>query len=258
MKEKLTVVKLGGNCMDDQHLLQMFLQKFAELPGRKLLVHGGGKIATELGHRLNIPLQMIDGRRVTDSDTLGVVTMVYAGLLNKKLVALLHALHCNAFGFCGADGNFIRAVKRNSIPVDYGFVGDPSDVDCDLLNALLQSALVPVISPVTHDGNGQLLNTNADTVASVIASAMSEHYEVHLLFAFDKTGVLSDPANDASVIRTLTEAQLSRLKEDGKIHSGMIPKLKAGFSALNSGASVVTIQHVSSLNTNQPVTKLHL
>ncbi len=258
MNEKLTIVKLGGNCMDDEHLLSVFLSQFTALPGNKILVHGGGKVATKLGNQLNIPVEMIEGRRVTTKATLDVVTMVYAGLLNKNIVARLQSLNCNAFGLCGADGNFIVANKRSEIPVDYGFVGDPVTVNSELLNMLLSSSYIPVIAPITHDSKGQLLNTNADTIASVVASALSNVYNVHLLFAFDKPGVLSDPQNDSSLIESLSQSELAAMKDNRTIHSGMLPKLKAGFSALESGVSKVTVQHISSLNINSVATELQL
>lgn len=256
MKEKLTIVKLGGNCMDEESLLSVFLSKFAALPGNKILVHGGGKIATSLGKQLNIPVEMIEGRRVTTKATLEVVTMVYAGLLNKNIVARLQSLNCNAFGLCGADGNLIVANKRGEIPIDYGFVGDPVSVNSNLLKLLLSSSYVAVIAPITHDSTGQLLNTNADTIASVVACSLSDVYDVHLLFAFDKKGVLNNATDDSSVIRSLQKSDFVRMKSNGQIHSGMLPKLDAGFKAINSGVAKVTLQHVSSLNSDSPVTQL--
>lgn len=258
MKEQLTIVKLGGNCMDDQSLLHSFLRNFTELPGTKILVHGGGKIASQLGKKLGIPVQMIDGRRVTDTQTLDLITMVFAGLLNKKIVAHLQSLGCNAMGLSGADGNLVQSRKRSAVPVDFGFAGDPQAVNCGLLNNMRISGLTPVIAPVTHDGMGQLLNTNADTIASVIASSLSAYYDVHLLFAFDKNGVLENPADDSSVVSSLSKSDFVELKENGKIHNGMLPKLRAGFDALEKGVLRVTLQHVTALRHDSPATQLTL
>lgn len=250
MKDKLTIVKLGGNCMDDEKAMQLFLEGFAAIEGKKILVHGGGKLATRIAEQLGVQSKMIDGRRVTDEHMLDVTIMVYTGLINRKIVAALQTLQVNAIGFSGADGNLIRSGKRSAVPVDYGFVGDPTEVNTSLLEMLLGKNIVPVISPITHDGKGQLLNTNADTVASVIASALSLHLDVHLIFAFDKKGVLENVADENSVIRKLSAQQLLTLQQDGKIHSGMLPKLKAGFDALNGNVSNVTIAHLHALQSN--------
>lgn len=258
MKTKLSVIKLGGNCMDDPSQLREFLEQFAEIDGPKILVHGGGKIATTLANKLGIETRMVEGRRVTDNDMVDLITMVYAGLLNKKLVAHLQLLGCRSIGLCGADGNLIRSEKRNPFPIDYGFVGDPQAVNDDLLFDLLDKGYVPVIAPVTHDAHGQLLNTNADTVASVIASSLSELFNVHLIFAFDKSGVLEDPANENSVIPKLTKDGFTKLRKSGKIHSGMLPKLFAGFSALEHNVEQVSISHVHNLEKVQPSTSLLL
>lgn len=258
MKNKLTVVKLGGNCMDDPALLNEFLEQFAGIEGAKILVHGGGKIATSLAKKLGIDSKMIDGRRVTDEATLDLVTMVYAGLLNKKIVAQLQSLGCNTIGLSGADGNLVRSSKRSSFPRDYGFVGDPDSVNDDLLFDLLERNYVPVIAPVTHDAHGQLLNTNADTVASVVSSALSELYAVHLVFAFEKNGVLKDPSDEQSVIPELTQNNFIELKLSRKIHSGMLPKLAAGFAALEHNVELVSISHLKNLEQKQPSTSLVL
>lgn len=247
MKNKLTIVKLGGNCMDDEAMMANFIRQFVLLPGLKLLVHGGGKLASGIGSELGIQPKMIDGRRVTDQSTLDVVTMVYAGLINKKIVARLQAVNCNAIGLCGADGNVITAARRNPLPVDYGYVGDPISVNTSLLKSLLDNGLVPVIAPITHDAGGQLLNTNADTIAAVLAAALSAHYEVHLVFAFDKKGVLSDADDDESVITRLSKLQLNEMLAAGTVHSGMLPKLKAGFQALEKNVSSVALTHLHAL-----------
>lgn len=258
MKNKLTVVKLGGNSMDDPALLNEFLEQFTGIEGHKILVHGGGKMATSLGKKLGIEPKMVDGRRVTDSATIELVTMVYAGLLNKKIVAHLQSLGCHSIGLTGADGNLMRSTKRNPLPIDYGYVGDPESVNDELLFELLGRNYVPVIAPITHDAHGQLLNTNADTVASVISSALSAMYSVHLLFAFEKNGVLSDPADEQSVIQELSQKGFNQLRAAGKIHGGMLPKLTAGFAALEHDVEQVTISNLKNLEHHQPSTVLVL
>jgi acetylglutamate kinase len=257
-KEKITVVKLGGNCMDDTTLLHSFLVSFSKIEGKKVLVHGGGKFATVIGNKLGIPVQMIEGRRVTCAETLKIVTMTYAGLINKELVSKLHTLHCNAFGLSGVDGNLIQAKKRNSKPFDYGFVGDPVAVNSTLLVTLIDAGYIPVISPITHNKSGQLLNTNADTVASFIAAALTSKYDVHLLFAFDKKGVLKNPGDDESVISELSKMRSEELKNENQIAGGMFPKLTAGYAALEKNVSRVTIQHLTSLETTAESTTLVL
>lgn len=241
MKPKLAVIKLGGNIIDDDNSLLLFLAQFSKLEVPKILVHGGGKIATSIGKQLGIDPEMINGRRVTNNETLKLVTMVYAGLLNKKITATLQSRNCNAFGLSGADGNLIRAKKRNPEPVDYGFVGDPVSVNTELIKQLLDASCVPVIAPITHDGEGQLLNTNADTIAESIASALSEHYSIHLVFAFEKRGVLQDVSNHDSLIPVISKSGFTTLASSGAIHSGMLPKLSAGFHALENGVAKVSI-----------------
>ena len=258
MKNKVTVVKLGGNCMDNPELLQAFLTSFSKLEGHKVLVHGGGKAATELGTQLGVETKMIDGRRVTCADTLKIVTMVYAGLINKELVCKLQAINCNALGISGADGNLIQAVRRSTTPVDYGLAGNPIVVNADLLVEMITGGYTPVIAPITHDGSGQLLNTNADTVASFVAAALSEQYEVHLLFAFDKRGVLSNPKDDSSVIPQLSKSASELMKTENKIAGGMHPKLNAGFGALEKNVKRVTIQHLTTLESPAHSTTLVL
>jgi acetylglutamate kinase len=258
MKEKITVVKLGGNSMDDTTLMHSFLVSFSEIEGKKVLVHGGGKLATVLGNKLGIPVQMIEGRRITCPETLKVVTMIYAGLINKELVTRLHTLHCNAFGLCGADGNLIQSETRDSNPFNYGLVGDPVAVNSALLVTLIEAGCVPVIAPITHNKSGQLLNTNADTVASCVAAALTEKYDVHLLFAFDKKGVLRDSGDENSVITHLTRSQSETMKAENKIAGGMHPKLNAGFAALANDVKHVTIQHLTTLESTAESTTLTL
>lgn len=245
---KLTVVKLGGNAMDDSVMLDEFLEQFAAIPGIKILVHGGGKIASGIGKQLGVTVTMHNGRRVTDEHMLEVVTMVYAGSLSKKLVALLQSKGCNALGMCGADGNLIRATKRAPVPFDYGFVGDPESVNAELLCKLLESGFIPVIAPITHDGKGQLLNTNADTVASVIASSLVHAFDVELIFAFEKSGVLGDMDEEHSLLAAMNHEQFTLLESSGKIHSGMLPKLHAGFNALRNKVGRVTVKHLHALH----------
>jgi len=215
---------------------------------KKILVHGGGKLATKLAGQLNIPQQMIEGRRVTDAETLKIVTMVYAGYINKNIVAQLQAAGCNAIGLTGADGNVILAHKRiaqcspsGAGGADYGFVGDIDDIETDLLCDLLEKEFTLVIAPITHDKNGQLLNTNADTIAQEVAKALSNIYEVNLIYSFEKKGVLLDTEDESTVISSINPAYYSQLKGEQKIFSGMIPKLDNAFEALNSGVKKVVI-----------------
>ena len=246
----LTVVKIGGNVIDDPAKLKSFLRDFASLEGLKILVHGGGKIATQLSADLGIETQMIEGRRVTDLESLRVVTMVYAGLINKNIVALLQGENCNAIGLSGADGNLIKAIKRpvrmdpsGTEVLDYGYAGDLNDesVNWRQMENLLDVGFIPVFSAITHDGNGQLLNTNADTIASVIAVAMAELYSVSLVYCFEKKGVLTDLADDKSVVREMDQQGYIRLKDEGVIYEGMIPKLDNAFKAIKSGVNEVFI-----------------
>lgn len=243
MKNQLTIVKIGGNVIDNSENLHQFLLDFTALPGDKILVHGGGKIATELGESLGIEAKMIEGRRITDIETLRIVTMVYAGLINKNMVAQLQAKNCNAIGLSGADGNIIKAKKRPTKPIDYGYVGDLDEqaVSSLTLQSLIKAGLVPVFCAITHDGDSQLLNTNADTIASAIAVAMSALYETQLVYCFEKKGVLKDVSNDDSVVRTIKAAQFETLKADGTIAGGMVPKLHNAFEAIKKGVSAVYI-----------------
>lgn len=242
-KKALYVIKIGGNVIDNSENLHYFLKDFSALPGDKILIHGGGKIATDLSHTMGIEPKMVDGRRITDIDTLRVVTMVYAGLINKNIVAQLQRYRCNAIGLTGADANLIKAAKRPVKDVDYGFVGDLSaaSVDREKLAAILQTGIVPVFSAITHDGEGQLLNTNADTIASALAIALAETYKVSLVYCFEKKGVLLDVADESSVLREISSSEFDRLKADNIIAGGMLPKLQNAFQAINSGVSEVYI-----------------
>ena len=248
--DKLIVIKIGGNIVDDEAKLSSFLQDFAAVSGAKILIHGGGKVATKIGETLGIESKYVDGRRITDAATIDLVTMVYAGLINKKVVAQLQSLGCNAVGVTGADGNLIPANKRPVKEIDYGFVGD---VKSDKINAqswssLLEHGFIPVVSPITHDGKGQLLNTNADTIAQEVAKAMSNLYEVSLIYSFEKAGVLLDANDDATVISNIDPTSYEQLKAEGKIFAGMIPKLDNAFAALNSGVKKVVIGKAEHLN----------
>lgn len=250
----LYVIKIGGNVIDDEDKLKGFLNDFSSLDGCKILIHGGGKIATKLAEDLGIKSRMVEGRRVTDAESLKVVAMVYAGLINKNIVARLQSLSCNAIGLAGADGNMIKAKKRplkkvNGEDVDYGFVGDldENSVNAGSIHKLLDAGFVPVFSAITHDGFGQLLNTNADTIASVIAVSMSGHYETSLVYCFEKSGVLRDVNDENSVIKSIDPERYTELKNEGVINDGMIPKLDNAFDAISKGVKEVCIGKADAL-----------
>lgn len=240
-KSKLHVLKIGGRLIEQEDHLTEVLAHFLQKEGHKLLIHGGGKRASELEKNLDIPTNMVDGRRITDAASLEIVVMVYAGLINKRLVSLLQSLHCNAVGLSGADGNVILAHKRPVKTIDYGFVGDIDQVNTHFIDILLKANTLPVFCAITHDGQGQLLNTNADTIAATLSSAMAEDYEVHAYFCLEKNGVLSDPEDDSAVIKKLDRDTYKNLKEDGTISAGMIPKLDNGFGGLEKGVKRVVI-----------------
>jgi len=246
----LNIIKIGGNVIDNPEQLVTFLEKFSALPGRKILVHGGGKIATRIANDMGIEAKMVEGRRITDAAMLDVVTMVYAGLTNKNIVASLQKYNCNAIGLCGADANVIKAVKRPVKEIDYGFVGDilADSIDSLAIKKLLEAEFTPVFSAITHNGSGQLLNTNADTIASSLAVALSKLYEVSLIYCFDKNGVLLDVNNENSVIETIRAGEFERLKESKTIHDGMIPKLFNAFDAISKGVSNVYIGNANNLH----------
>jgi acetylglutamate kinase len=248
--KKLYVIKIGGNVIDNSENLHYFLEDFSKLEGVKILIHGGGKIATDLSHTLGIEPKMVDGRRITDIETLRVVTMVYAGLINKNIVAQLQKVNCNAIGLTGADANLIRASKRPIKEIDYGFVGDihETSVATNKLSALLEEGLIPVFSAITHDGNGQLLNTNADTIASALAVALSAVYEVSLVYCFEKKGVLKDVNDNSSLISEISLSDFEALKADNIIAGGMLPKLHNAFEAIKNGVSEVYIGKSDELN----------
>jgi acetylglutamate kinase len=241
MKEKLTVVKVGGKIVEEEGTLRALLDDFAKIDGRKVLVHGGGRSATKVAASLGIESRMVNGRRITDADMLRVVTMVYAGLVNKNIVAGMQARGVNALGLTGADMDVIRSVKRPVKDVDYGFVGDVTRVDGDCLASLISSGIVPVMAPLTHDGAGNMLNTNADTIAGETAKALAEHFDVTLVYCFEKRGVLRDENDDDSVIERLTAEDFRKYVADGVIQGGMIPKLENSFAAISAGVSEVVI-----------------
>ncbi len=239
--EKLTVIKVGGKIVEEEDSLNDLLQRFSKIEGRKALVHGGGRSATALATRLGIESKMVEGRRVTDEETLKVVTMVYAGLVNKNIVARLQALNVNALGLTGADLNYMRSDKRPVKTVDYGFVGDVKEVNADLLADLIQRGVVPVLAPLTHDKKGNLLNTNADAIASEAAKALAKSFEVTLVYCFEKKGVLMDAENEDSVIKEINHSQFEEYVAKGIIKEGMIPKLENSFAAIESGVKQVVI-----------------
>ncbi len=233
----IKVIKIGGKVIDDESNLDQFLRDFAAIEGEKILVNGGGKIASDVAEKLGIETKMMEGRRITNTEMLDVVTMVYGGLVNKKIVAKLQALNCNACGLTGADLNAIRSKKRSANPVDFGFVGDIETVDATILRGLLNEGITPVIAPLTHDGNGQLLNTNADNIAGFVATELAKNEDVELDLCFDMEAVM----NDGKVITEMNLLLYRHLEGNGIIKDGMIPKLDLGFKALNAGATKVRI-----------------
>ena len=242
MKEKLTIVKVGGAVVEDELQLSQLLKDFSAIEGRKLLVHGGGRKATKMAERLGVETKMVNGRRITDAAMLEVVTMVYGGLVNKNLVAQLQANGVNALGLTGADANAILSHKRPlKDGIDYGFVGDVDAGNGEMLSKLIEAGITPVMAPLTHDGKGHILNTNADTIASETAKALANIYDVTLIFSFEKKGVLSNPDDDDSVIPVITKEDFERYKADGTISGGMLPKIENALRAVEAGVSRVII-----------------
>lgn len=248
--EKLTIVKVGGKIVEEEATLNKLLDDFSAIKGYKVLVHGGGRSATKIASLLGIESKMVNGRRITDAETLKVVTMVYGGLVNKDIVAGLQARGVNALGLTGADMDVIRSVKRPVKDVDYGFVGDVEKVNASFLADLISKGVVPVLAPLTHDGKGNMLNTNADTIAGETAKAMASLFDVTLVYCFEKKGVLRDENDDNSVIPQITRAQFDTYVADGTIQGGMIPKLENSFSAINAGVCKVVITSASGINDN--------
>ena len=250
MKEKLSVVKIGGNVIENKTELEKFIKLFANLEGLKILVHGGGKLATHLASKLGIESKMVNGRRITDAESLEVITMVYAGLTNKNIVAQLQANQCNAIGLSGADGNSIQAHKRPAKEIDYGFVGDIDGVNSTTISNLIFSGLTPVFCAMSHDGEGQLLNTNADTIASELAIGLGDIYATTLYYCFEKPGVLKDVSDDTSVVKHINTKKYKELLNEGIIADGMLPKLENCFHALNNNVTTVCLGNMNMLDKN--------
>ncbi len=248
MSEKLHIIKVGGAIVEEDASLQSLLARFSKIEGKKILIHGGGRLATTMASRLGIESRMVEGRRITNAETLQVVTMVYGGLVNKHIVACLQATGTNAIGLTGADAGIILSHKRHVKDIDYGFVGDVDNVDDTILSSLLEHGLTPVIAPLTHDGHGQLLNTNADTMARVVAEAMARLYEVTLIFCFEKAGVLVNPDDDTSVIPFINSEIFSGLKTNGIVSGGMIPKIENALEAVSHGVAQVLITKADKLD----------
>lgn len=251
MKQKLTIVKVGGAVVEDETQLTQLLKDFSAISGRKVLIHGGGRRATQVAASLGIESKMVGGRRITDADMLSVVTMVYGGLVNKNLVARLQANGVNALGLTGADIDVIRSHKRPlKDGIDFGFVGDVDKADGQMLSRLIEAGITPVMAPLTHDGQGNILNTNADTIASETAKALAPFYDVTLIYSFEKKGVLSNSDDDNSVIPTITRADFERYKADGTISGGMLPKIENALSAIDKGVNRVIITLATAIDGN--------
>lgn len=251
MKEKLTIVKVGGAVVEDEAQLAQLLKDFSAIEGKKVLVHGGGRRATQVAASLGIESKMVNGRRITDAEMLNVVTMVYGGLVNKNLVARLQANGVNALGLTGADIDVIRSHKRPlKDGIDYGFVGDVDKANGEMLSRLIEVGITPVMAPLTHDGQGTILNTNADTIASETAKALAPYYDVTLIFSFEKKGVLNNPDDDDSVIPVITRADFIKYKEDGTISGGMLPKIENALAAIDAGVSRVIITLATAIDGN--------
>jgi acetylglutamate kinase len=247
---KLTLVKVGGKIVEEPQSLKQLLADFSKIEGYKVLVHGGGRSATAIAAKLGIESTMVNGRRVTDEETLKVVTMVYGGLVNKQIVAGLQAIGVNALGLTGADLNYMRSVKRPVKDVDYGFVGDVKEVNAGILADLIAKGVVPVLAPLTHDLQGNMLNTNADTIASEAAKALAKHFDVTLMYCFEKKGVLMNEADDESVIAEITPDLFEEYVKEGIISGGMIPKLENAFEAINAGVKQVVITRADLIHTD--------
>jgi acetylglutamate kinase len=262
-KERLLVIKIGGNVIDDSNQLHSFLNEFSNIKTKKILVHGGGKIATRLGEKLGIQSNYIDGRRITDDETIDLVTMVYGGLVNKKIVAKLQSMYCNAIGISGADANLLPAQKRPVKEIDFGWVGDieTNKIKTETWQTLLENNLTPVVAPLTHDTKGHILNTNADTIASAIAVNLSSYYAVTLIYCFEKNGILLDVNDEHSVVKDLNEKKYQQLKETKILFAGILPKIDNAFEAINKGVQEVVIGNSAQLSlliNNESGTKISL
>lgn len=251
MKEKITIIKVGGKIVEERGTLLQLLDRFAAIEGNKVLIHGGGRSATKIAEKLGIESRMIDGRRVTDEETLKVVTMVYGGLVNKNIVAGLQARGVNALGLTGADCNIVHAHKRPVKEIDWGFVGDVDEADGKMLAALIGQGIVPVVAPLTHDGQGNMLNINADTMAAETAKALAPYFDVTLTYCFEHPGVMRDPEDATSLIPEIRTDGYSRLKEEGVVSGGMIPKIDNAFNALAGGVAKVIITRADAIDGKQ-------
>ena len=258
MTNKISIVKIGGNIIDDAEALDSFLADFANLKQAKVLIHGGGKVANRLNEKLGIETVMNEGRRITSAENLDTVTMVYAGLINKKIVSKLQGKECNAMGLSGSDANCILATKRPPEPIDFGEVGDVKSVNSSTIELFLSNGITPIFCAISHDGEGHLLNTNADTIASEIAIAMSGYYEVELIYCFEKKGVLEKVEDEGSIIQHIDTSKYEGLKETKKIHAGMLPKLENCFHALNNKVDKVIIGSANLINGTETGTTLTL
>lgn len=251
MKRKITIIKVGGKIVEDSENLGNLLDRFSRIEGGKVLIHGGGRSATRMAERLGIESHMVDGRRITDSDTLQVVTMVYGGLVNKNIVAQLQARGVNALGLTGADCNIIRAQKRPATTIDYGFVGDVEHADGDMLSRFIEQGIAPVVAPLTHDGKGNLLNTNADTMAAETAKALASLYDVTLIYCFEHPGVMRNPDDANTLIPAITRESYRTLLAGGIISGGMIPKIDNAFNAIENGVKEVVITRADAIDGTQ-------
>ncbi|MDR0698643.1 MAG: acetylglutamate kinase [Tannerella sp.] len=249
--KKLTLIKVGGKIVEEENTLFKLLNDFSKIEGAKALIHGGGRLATGLAERLGVESKMVEGRRITDAETLRIVTMVYAGLVNKNIVARLQALNVNAIGLTGADMNVIHSEKRPVKTIDYGFAGDVKEVNAGALTMLFENGFIPVLSPLTHDKKGNLLNTNADTIAGETAKALAKSFDVTLIFCFEKNGVLYDEKDDNSVIPLINREMFEEYKNRGIIQGGMIPKLENSFQAIEAGVKQVIITKASEINSGK-------
>ena len=252
MKQQITIVKVGGKIVENPETLNQLLHDFSALPGKKVLVHGGGRTATDMASRLGIETHMVEGRRITDADMLRVVTMVYAGLVNKNVVARLQGCGVNALGLTGADMDVIRSHRRPlKNGIDYGFVGDVDHVDGERLSMLVEAGITPVMAPLTHNGQGDMLNTNADTIAAETAKSLAAHYDVTLVYCFEHAGVLTNPDDEESVIPLITREKFELLKADGTVSGGMLPKIENSLAAVEAGVKRVVITKANKIGTNQ-------
>ena len=252
MKQQITIVKVGGKIVENPDTLNQLLHDFSALPGKKVLVHGGGRTATDMASRLGIETHMVEGRRITDADMLRVVTMVYAGLVNKNVVARLQGCGVNALGLTGADMDVIRSHRRPlKNGIDYGFVGDVDRVDGERLSMLVEAGITPVMAPLTHNGQGDMLNTNADTIAAETAKALANHYDVTLVYCFEHAGVLTNPDDEESVIPLITREKFELLKADGTVSGGMLPKIENSLAAVEASVKRVVITKADKIGTHQ-------